>query len=160
MCIPLRLDCKEDTYSKSTKHLSASFHMWDRTFCSKCIVPWENACLHEVVRDTLVSSCSTYWLLTTCKGWVWEVCVQQTLGRLFVSWMPSIWSVNKLSYWPGLASHLKCKSKRLVLNFVIFEVQSNYDGSNIFGTTENCSRHGWFEALRVNYDAKSGSKWR
>ena len=24
-------------------------------------------------------------------------------------------------------------------------VQSNFDGSNIFGTTENCSRHGWLE---------------
>ena len=39
-------------------------------------------------------------------------------------------------------------------------IQSNFDGSNIFGTIENCSRHGWFEPLRVNYGAKSGSKWR
>ena len=30
----------------------------------------------------------------------------------------------------------------------------------IFGTIENCSRHGWFEPLRVSYGAKSGSKWR
>ena len=29
-----------------------------------------------------------------------------------------------------------------------------------FGTIENCSRHGWFEPLRVIYGAKSGSKWR
>ena len=27
------------------------------------------------------------------------------------------------------------------------------------GTIENCLRHGWFEPLRVNYGAKSGSKW-
>ena len=39
-------------------------------------------------------------------------------------------------------------------------IQSNFDGSNIFGTIEKCSRHGWFEPLRVNYGAKSGSKWR
>ena len=37
-------------------------------------------------------------------------------------------------------------------------VQSNFNGSNIFGTIENCSRHGWFEPLRVNYGAKLGSK--
>ena len=41
-----------------------------------------------------------------------------------------------------------------------FNVQSNFDGSKIFGTIENCSRHGWLEPLRVNYGAKSGSKWR
>ena len=28
-------------------------------------------------------------------------------------------------------------------------LQSNFDGSNIFGTIENCSRHGWFEPLRL-----------
>ena len=39
-------------------------------------------------------------------------------------------------------------------------LQLNFDGSNIFGTIENCSRHGWFEPLRVNYGAKPGSKWR
>ena len=39
-------------------------------------------------------------------------------------------------------------------------IQSNFDGSNIFGTIENCSRYRWFEPLRVNYGAKSGSKWR
>ena len=33
-------------------------------------------------------------------------------------------------------------------------IQSNLNGSNIFGTIENCSRHGWFEPLRVNYGAK------
>ena len=32
-------------------------------------------------------------------------------------------------------------------------VQLNFDGSNIFGTIENCPRHGWFEPLRVNYGA-------
>ena len=32
-------------------------------------------------------------------------------------------------------------------------LQSNFDGSNIFGTIENCLRHGWFELLRVNYGA-------
>ena len=43
---------------------------------------------------------------------------------------------------------------------LITNIQSNFDGLNIFGTIENCSRHGWFEPLRVNYGAKSGSKWR
>ena len=49
-------------------------------------------------------------------------------------------------------------SKRFKSNDV--KVQSNFDGLNIFGTTENCSRHGWLEPLRVNYGTKSGSKWR
>ena len=55
------------------------------------------------------------------------------------------------------------KFQRMDLVFVarIWKViQSNFDGSNIFGTIENCSRHGWFEPLRVNYGAKSGNKWR
>ena len=30
-----------------------------------------------------------------------------------------------------------------------WHIKSNFDGSNIFGTIENCSRHGWFESLRV-----------
>ena len=37
-------------------------------------------------------------------------------------------------------------------------IQSNFKGSNIFGTIENGSRHGWFEPQRVNYGAKSGSQ--
>ena len=36
--------------------------------------------------------------------------------------------------------------------------RANWLGENIFGTIENCSRHGLFEPLRVNYRAKSGSK--
>ena len=36
--------------------------------------------------------------------------------------------------------------------------QSNFNGSNIFGTIENCSRLGQFEPLRVNHGARSGSK--
>ena len=35
------------------------------------------------------------------------------------------------------------------------DVQSNFNGSNIFGTMEICSRHGWFEPLRVNHSARS-----
>ena len=31
------------------------------------------------------------------------------------------------------------------------KIHSNLDGANIFGTIENCSRHGWFEPLRANY---------
>ena len=34
-----------------------------------------------------------------------------------------------------------------------FTVKSNFGGSNIFWTIENCSRHGWFEPPRVNYGA-------
>ena len=33
---------------------------------------------------------------------------------------------------------------------VILELQSISIGSNIFGTMEICSRHGYFEPLRVN----------
>ena len=39
-------------------------------------------------------------------------------------------------------------------------VQSNFNGSDIFGTMEVCSRHGEFEPLRVNHGARSGRKWR
>ena len=39
---------------------------------------------------------------------------------------------------------------KLKINPGPFKVlQSNLDGSNIFGTIENCSRHGWFEPLRL-----------
>ena len=44
--------------------------------------------------------------------------------------------------------------------FSFYGIQSNFNGSNIFGTIENCSRHGSFEPLRVNYGAKLGSKRR
>ena len=36
--------------------------------------------------------------------------------------------------------------------------QSNYNSSNIFGTMEICSRHGYFEPLMVNLTARSGGK--
>ena len=38
------------------------------------------------------------------------------------------------------------------------EIQSNFNGSNIFGTMEICSRYGYFEPLRVNHGTRSGSK--
>ena len=37
-------------------------------------------------------------------------------------------------------------------------VQSNLNGSNIFGTMENCSRHALFEQPKVNHGSRSGSK--
>ena len=43
--------------------------------------------------------------------------------------------------------------------FVCEHLQSNFNGSDIFGTLETCSRHGLFEPLRVNYGARLGSKW-
>ena len=52
-----------------------------------------------------------------------------------------------------------CLQGSVFLVFFLHEllyIQSNFDGSNIFGAIENCSRHGWFEPLRVSYDAKSG----
>ena len=38
------------------------------------------------------------------------------------------------------------------------QIQSNLNGSNIFGTMEIRSRHWWFEPLRVNHGTGSGSK--
>ena len=35
-------------------------------------------------------------------------------------------------------------------------VQSNVNGSNIFGTMEICSRYGLFEPLRFNHGTRSG----
>ena len=42
--------------------------------------------------------------------------------------------------------------------FIHSVVQSDFNGSNIFGTMENCSRHEQFEPLRVNHGARSESK--
>ena len=35
------------------------------------------------------------------------------------------------------------------------QLLSNFNGSNIYGTMEICSRHGKFEPLRVNHSARS-----
>ena len=37
-----------------------------------------------------------------------------------------------------------------------YEIQSNFNGSNTFGTKKICSRQGQFEPLRVCYGARSG----
>ena len=37
-------------------------------------------------------------------------------------------------------------------------LQPDLNNSNIFGTIENCSRHGLFESLKFNHSARSGSK--
>ena len=50
---------------------------------------------------------------------------------------------NETLHWSGWQSNL---------------VQSNLNGSNIFGTMEIRSRHGYFESLRVNHGTSSGSK--
>ena len=42
--------------------------------------------------------------------------------------------------------------------WVNIEILSNFNGSNIFGAMETCSRYGQFEPLRVNHGARSGSK--
>ena len=55
-----------------------------------------------------------------------------------------------------------CHMKRLnktKTDFVFFGatlhiLQSNFNGSNIFVTTENSSRHGECESLRVNHGAR------
>ena len=36
------------------------------------------------------------------------------------------------------------------------ELQSNFNGSNSFGTMKICSRQGYFEPMRVDYRARSG----
>ena len=38
----------------------------------------------------------------------------------------------------------------------ILDIQSNFNGSNTFGTMNFCSRQGEFEPLRVYYRARSG----
>ena len=38
-------------------------------------------------------------------------------------------------------------------------IQLNFNGLNIFGTTEICSRHEQCEPLLVNHSARSGGKW-
>ena len=37
--------------------------------------------------------------------------------------------------------------------------QSNLNGLNIFETLEICSRHGYFEPLRISHGARSEGKW-
>ena len=80
------------------------------------------------------------------------------VATLCVSWVVTKTSVylkgNGYTFRGG--NSLKIVFASLIRN----NLQSKFDGSNNFGTIENCSRHGWFEPLRVNYGAKSGSKWR
>ena len=40
-----------------------------------------------------------------------------------------------------------------------YEVQSNLNGWNIFGTMEIYSRYELFEPMRVNHSARLGDKW-
>ena len=42
--------------------------------------------------------------------------------------------------------------------FHLCQIQSNINGSNIFGTMEIHSRHGYCEPLRVNHSTCSGSR--
>ena len=41
-------------------------------------------------------------------------------------------------------------------HFIILQLQSNFNGSNTFGTMKICSRQGYFEPLGVYYRARSG----
>ena len=90
-------------------------------------------------------------------------------GREFAVWCESVRFAHSRMHcfaWRGQNMTILIHCYTDVFNGVFHHatwnasVQSNFDGLNIFGTIENCSRHGWFEPLRVNYDAKSGSKWR
>ena len=54
--------------------------------------------------------------------------------------------------------HIKVSHKTQSVNCdaLDLEIQSNFNGSNTFGTMKTCSRQGWFRPLRVYYRARSG----
>ena len=58
--------------------------------------------------------------------------------------------VHSHQYMYGLES--KCRDG--IVQFVY--VQSNFNGSNTFGTIKISSRQGQFELMKVNYSARSG----
>ena len=71
---------------------------------------------------------------------------------------------------PGNRSRCQPPDKRSLNRTVTFcewirhiqclDVQSNFNGSSIFGTMAFCSRHGLFEPLRFNHSDRSGGEWR
>ena len=42
------------------------------------------------------------------------------------------------------------------MTYNIYKIQSNFNGSNTFGTIKISSRQGQFEPMRVDYSARSG----
>ena len=40
--------------------------------------------------------------------------------------------------------------------YVLIEIQSNFNGSNTFGTMKICSRQGQFELVSVNHSTRTG----
>ena len=61
----------------------------------------------------------------------------------------------------ALLFHLIHLERKIISCFFFYfatKIQSNFNGWNIFRTIENCSRHEWFEPLRVNHGARSGSR--
>ena len=64
-----------------------------------------------------------------------------------------------------MASHVTTLGEQPLFSLPRFDarsnkIQSNFNGSNIFGTIEICSKHGLFEPLRVNHGTSSGNKLR
>ena len=48
------------------------------------------------------------------------------------------------------------KGKNKYINEYKADIQSNFSGSNTFGTMKISSRQGQFEPMRVDYSARSG----
>ena len=81
----------------------------------------------------------------------WNLSTTDPLIGMIQNWVIALILVNIVPSWD-----IEGREQRgtIFTNIsVITLLQSNFDGSNIFGTIENCSRHGWFEPLRVNYGA-------
>ena len=55
-------------------------------------------------------------------------------------------------------SDMMCVDKKQTyfIYTVLILIQSNFNGSNTFGTMKIWSRQGWFEPLRVYYRVRSG----
>ena len=94
-------------------------------------------------------------------GWltVLLVCLSVCLK---VKWTNTVfvrfsWNFNGGSVWWAIVCDIFFSFYPMLFKKAM-GIQSNFNASNIFGTIENCSRHGYFESLRVNHDARSGSK--
>ena len=79
------------------------------------------------------------------------------VGPLSNIWGGGGWPPSSYAYaWNTPVSEHHVLNIGLPLTSLIDLIQSNFSGSNTFGTKKISSRQGWFGPIRVNYSARSG----
>ena len=83
---------------------------------------------------------------------------QSSIGQIFLSKFVSDNSCSVLLFQVyTVAVIMKAVSYPFSVVLVYrYEIQSNFNGSNTFGTMQISSRQGKFEPVRVDYSARSG----